>query len=594
MERGNLPSNRSRDDGQSGPDDENSGTKDKCEENEVYSMQLTRAIDDLRRAHTLCDVVLQAGTTRLSAHRAILASSSPYFYALFAGPLAHTNEKCVKLHGLDGDILTLLVDFIYTGEIAVTDDNVQALLPAANLLQLIIVRNVCCKFLQSKLHPSNCLGFLRFADLHNCPDLSKVCRQFAEKHYLEVVKDGAEFLTLTSEELETIISSNDLLVDEYQILQSLRQWEYHDPIEREKHAKQLYRHVRFPLISHEYLLELYKSVSFLASKPWCMHYLLEAFTYRSLSLEQRLEFPEIRVRAGPRKVMLVFGDEASDAPVCHLEIYDFHSETWRSLSVEACAEEALNFTRKECAVTVVKSLIYVLGGYTAMGISRSVDIYDPNQNVWKAGPNMLQGRYGLGVCLLNGSIYAAGGSNGVQRLESAEVLNLASGRWSFISHMPSARFRFSLVTMNQKIYAVGGLDCPNAVHSYHPLTDSWTALPNLPALEAPSCCTLGDQLFVIGGYSKSYGRFEGTIYSYSEKSGQWSRRGVLTVGRKNAGVIAHEGCLYVVGGVGASGLLASVEKYDPSSEESTELPEEMKFGRAEPKVVIIDLQRSLD
>ncbi|GAA48775.1 ring canal kelch homolog [Clonorchis sinensis] len=583
-------------DGDSDPDDGNSGTEDKCKGNEVYSVQLTRAIDDLRRARVLCDVVLQAGTTRLPAHRAILASSSPYFYAMFAGPLAHTSEECLELHGLDGDILALLVDFIYTGEIVVTEDNVQALLPAANLLQLILVRNACCKFLQSKLHPSNCLGFLRFADLHNCRDLYGVCRKFAEENYLEVFKDSAEFLTLTSDELETIISSDDLLVDECQILQSLRQWEDHDPIEREQHIKQLYRHVRFPLISHEYLLELYKSDSFLASKPWCKDYLLEAFTYQSLSLEQRLEFPEIRVkhRAGPRKVMLVFGDEASNAPVCHLEIYDFLSESWGFLSVEACAEEASNFTRKDCAITVVDSLIYVLGGYTATGISRSVDIYDPNRNVWKAGPNMLQGRYGLAVCSLNGSIYAAGGSNGVQRLESAEVLNLASGRWSFIAQMPSVRFRFSLVTMNQKIFAVGGLDCPTAVDSYHPLTDSWTALPNLPLqLQAPFCCTLGDQLYAVGGYSNHYTSLVGHIYAYSEKSGQWNRQGGLTVGRKNAGGIAHEGCLYVVGGEGTSGLIVSVEKYDPSTNTSTKLPKLMKFGRTRPKVVIIDLQRAL-
>ncbi|OON19180.1 kelch repeat protein [Opisthorchis viverrini] len=477
-------------------------------------------------------------------------------------------------------------------EIVVTDDNIQSLLPAANLLQLIVARNACCKFLQSKLHPSNCLGFLRFADLYNCPDLSKVCRQFAEKHYLEVFKDSAEFLTLTSDELETIISSDELLVDEYQILQSLRQWEDHDPIEREKHTKQLYRHVRFPLISHEHLLELYKSDSFLASKPWCKDYLLEAFTYQSLSLEQRLEFPGIRVkhRAGPRKVMLVFGDEASNAPVCHLEIYDFFSESWGCLSVEACAEGASNFTRKECAVTVVESLIYILGGYTASGISRSVDIYDPNLNVWKAGPEMLQGRYGLAVCSLNGSIYAAGGSNGVQRLESAEVLNLASGRWSFIAQMPSVRFRFSLVTMNQKIYAVGGLDCPTTVHSYHPLTDSWTSLPYLPyKLEGPSTCALDNRLYVIGGRTDG-----GSIYSYSEESGKWGQEAHLEVGRKSAGLVAHEGCLYMVGGVGTSGLLVSAEKYDPSGQELTQLPGQMKFGRTEPKVVIIDLQHSLD
>ena len=40
----------------------------------------------------------------------------------------------------------------------VTEENVQSLLPAANLLQLGDVRDACCEFLQSQLHPTNCLG----------------------------------------------------------------------------------------------------------------------------------------------------------------------------------------------------------------------------------------------------------------------------------------------------------------------------------------------------------------------------------------------------------------------------------------------------
>ena len=34
----------------------------------------------------------------------------------------------------------------------------QILLPASNLLQLGDVRDACCEFLQSHLHPTNCLG----------------------------------------------------------------------------------------------------------------------------------------------------------------------------------------------------------------------------------------------------------------------------------------------------------------------------------------------------------------------------------------------------------------------------------------------------
>ncbi len=63
------------------------------------------------------------------------------------------------------------VDYIYSAEVDVTENNVQMLLTAANLLQLDDVRDGCCDFLQSQLHPTNCLGIKTFADIHGCADL---------------------------------------------------------------------------------------------------------------------------------------------------------------------------------------------------------------------------------------------------------------------------------------------------------------------------------------------------------------------------------------------------------------------------------------
>jgi hypothetical protein len=49
--------------------------------------------------------------------------------------------------------------------VEVTEENVQSLLPAANLLQLTDVRDACCDFLQAQLHPTNCLGIRRYLPL---------------------------------------------------------------------------------------------------------------------------------------------------------------------------------------------------------------------------------------------------------------------------------------------------------------------------------------------------------------------------------------------------------------------------------------------
>jgi len=60
----------------------------------------------------------------------------------------------------------------------------KVLLPAANLLQLEYVQNVCIEFLQTQLHPSNCLGIKAFAILHDCTNLLSSSEAYIKKHFL--------------------------------------------------------------------------------------------------------------------------------------------------------------------------------------------------------------------------------------------------------------------------------------------------------------------------------------------------------------------------------------------------------------------------
>lgn len=57
--------------------------------------------------------------------------------------------------------------------------SLQVLLPAASLLQLMDVRQVCCNFLRTQLHPTNCLGIRAFADLHACTQLMSQAQAYA-------------------------------------------------------------------------------------------------------------------------------------------------------------------------------------------------------------------------------------------------------------------------------------------------------------------------------------------------------------------------------------------------------------------------------
>ena len=102
------------------------------------------------------------------------------------------NKDVVELHDIEAASLKQLIDFAYTGECIITEENVQVcrisrsskhlyehlrlqvLLPASSLLQIQSVREACCKFLLRQLHPSNVLGIRSFAGTKSVVSIIKL------------------------------------------------------------------------------------------------------------------------------------------------------------------------------------------------------------------------------------------------------------------------------------------------------------------------------------------------------------------------------------------------------------------------------------
>ena len=118
-------------------------------------------MDELRHKDVLCDVILQVGHVQFAAHRVVLAGCSPYLRAMFTNGMQETVQKVITLHAIDADLLSLLLDFMYTGMIDININNVQLLLQGASLLHLSGLISACCSFLQLHIDASNCLGLFQ-------------------------------------------------------------------------------------------------------------------------------------------------------------------------------------------------------------------------------------------------------------------------------------------------------------------------------------------------------------------------------------------------------------------------------------------------
>ncbi len=223
---------------------------------EEYSKVLLSGLNELRKRGLLCDVELHVSDFIFRAHKAVLSACSKYFKAMFTGKMEESNQEKVELHEIDPDSVKDIINFAYTGNVCITQGNVQDLLTTARMLHLERIVDACCEFMISQMHPSNCIGILALADLHSCHKLWTQAFQYIEDHFTEVIL-FEEFLKVDFSLLSDILESDNLNVSsEVDVVTALEMWVLYDPNKRS---------VLIPELTREGLRMFHLDTSYLSS-----------------------------------------------------------------------------------------------------------------------------------------------------------------------------------------------------------------------------------------------------------------------------------------------------------------------------------------
>uniref|UniRef100_A0A8C2GMH4 Kelch-like family member 2 n=1 Tax=Cyprinus carpio TaxID=7962 RepID=A0A8C2GMH4_CYPCA len=490
-----------------------------------------RIMNELRSQSVLCDVTIIAEDVEIAAHRVVLAAGCPYFHAMFTGEMTESRQKKVRIKEIDGWTLGMLIDYVYTAEIQVTEENVQVLLPAAGLLQLQEVKKACCEFLTTQLHPTNCLGICAFADLHACTELLSLANTYAEQHFSEVVQ-SEEFLNLGMEQVCSLIASDKLTI----------------PSEEKVTSRVMREHCFHPVLTR--ISETSPAV-------------LEAFD---------LEFFPVCVL----KVMMVVGGQAPKA-IRSVECYDFEEERWFQVA-------ELPSRRCRAGVVYMGGVVYAVGGFNGSLRVRTVDAYDPIKDEWCCVSSMQDRRSTLGSAVLNGLLYAVGGFDGSTGLATVEAYNAKANEWFHVSPMNTRRSSVGVGVVGGLLYAVGGYDgatrqCLSTVEVYNPNTNEWSYTAEMGTRRSGAGVgVLKGLLYAVGGHDGPLVRKSCEVYDPATNT--WKQVADMNMCRRNAGVCAVNNLLYVVGGDDGSCNLASVELYNPNIDKWSLLPTCMSTGRS--------------
>lgn len=197
--------------------------------------------------------------------------------------------------------------------------------------------------------------------------------------------------------------------------------------------------------------------------------------------------------------------------------------------------------RSGAAAVTVNGKIYVMGGGFKKPDGKFqfynlCEIYDPGENSWEKGPDLLQPHDYPAFALLHEEIYILGGHHpkategGPQTdpgFAFCEKLNLKKGLWEEIASLNVPRFALAAGLFQEKIIAFGGVAFSqnsfseyDVIETYNPKDNQWTtdshfALPWRAA--AHGGMTFNGSIYIFGGYGTEGIHAHAAVYQPQEK-----------------------------------------------------------------------------
>lgn len=494
------------------------------------STLLQDGLKELLNENKLIDCILKVGDRSIPCHQLILAACSPYFRELyFSEDGEEVGKRDVVLENLDPDIMEAIVNYMYSAEIDINDNNVQDILTVANRFQIPSVFTVCVNYLQKRLTKKNCLAVYRLGLMLNCHRLAVAARDYIADRFETVSKDE-DFLGLAPHELFAIIGADALNVEKEELVfETLMRWIRKDKEKRAKSLEEAFECIRFRLLPEKYFKEKVEKDDLIKANPEILKIIKiikEAFAGKLPEKKKGQEGEEGEEGKLPgylndnrrygmyvKDMVLMINDTAAVA-------YD---DAENECFLAAMAEQ---IPRNHVSLVSKKNNLYVLGGL----------FVDEEDNETPLQCYFYQ-------------------------------LDSLAAEWIALPPMPSPRCLFAMGEFDNLIFAVAGKDLQSneshdTVMCYDTEKMKWTETKKLPIKIHGHCVvSQNGMVYCIGGKSDD-NKATNKMFAYNHKRSEWKEVASMKTPRAMFGAVIHKGKIIVAGGVNEEGLIASCEAYD--------------------------------
>ncbi|KAK3923947.1 Kelch-like protein diablo [Frankliniella fusca] len=542
----------------------------------------------LWRSATLCDVVLTAEGKQIAAHRIVLAAASPYFRAMFTCKLREASENEVEMHEISFHLLQEVINFIYTTELKVTDDNVYDLMSIADILQLSSIRTACTSFLMSSLTPSNCLSVLTAASLHSgYNDLANAAIRFTRKHLCEVANNEEYFVAPVDVLLKVFQGRILNIPDEGFLLKIIIAWVKHDPCHRLKHLDKLSSAIHLvqvpmdtlvlskqdPVVQNSNLqLQIKHTINTILEERYDSDVRTLWATGYKEKARRMLRFCD------DQEVILALGGESNGMALGSVECLTLGYDNWKCVIPTAvqnaggvCEDTKVIPTMKDprsfFGICYSDDKVYVAGGSTPSTPIASVEVFHVNKNEWTSLPPLPLALTGVRMAFLHGQLFVTGGQSEEGAERRSWCLDEKCSNWKPSVPMSTTRAFHGLVTVGGALYSVGGKagdgTVLNSVERYDPNENRWFKIASLNEARYDFGCVAIDQYIYVAGGIGGQQHWLRSVERYDTLTNQWCFVSPMSIARASFGISVSDNRIYCVGGYNGVHYTNTVEKFNP-------------------------------
>ncbi|XP_056622637.1 gigaxonin [Triplophysa dalaica] len=466
-----------------------------------HSQKLLRALQSFREDQAFQDAVLVLEGEEIPVQKNVIAAASPYIRTKlnYNPPKEDGSVYKIELQGISVSTIRQILDYIFSGEITLSEDTIQDVVQAADLLLLTDLKSLCCEFLESCITAENCIG-IRVFSLHYClHHVFHVATEFLQTHFRDVASTE-EFLEQPPERLCEMLSMEKLNIgNERHALEAVVRWLGHDTEARRVHMKEVMSAVWVQGLERPYLQE--QIVGDHMMREVIGNYCIEILSGAEKQGEALLD--AFKPRGYSECIVTIGGEERNSrkptaAARCMCPLYDRSRQLWIEL-------QPMKERRVGHGVVSAEGFLFAIGGMDEnKTVLSSGEKYDPETNTWTSIPAMMQARQHFGIAELDGMIYVLGGENNeTEVLLTMEVYDPHCNVWRTQPKMTTVRKFGSCATMKKRLYVMGGGSYGkvyDSVEYYQPKTQQWTSVCPLKERRFGAvACGIAQELYVFGG-----------------------------------------------------------------------------------------------